>query len=81
MTQHTRPARAGKTDWAEGGLVFAGVLLLLEGVLAVLQGISAIAAAATTWRAGASASWRSRSRPASPSDRPSSTVSWASWRS
>ncbi|MFJ9865267.1 hypothetical protein [Streptomyces sp. NPDC101165] len=44
MTQHTRPARAGKTDWAEGGLVFAGVMLLVEGVLAVLQGISALAA-------------------------------------
>ena len=29
--------------WATGGLVFAGVLMLVNGLLAVLQGISAIA--------------------------------------
>ncbi|KMS68910.1 membrane protein [Streptomyces viridochromogenes] len=30
-------------DWATGGLVFAGVLMLVNGLLAILQGISAIA--------------------------------------
>ncbi|MEV7689453.1 hypothetical protein ACFW1F_04085 [Streptomyces bungoensis] len=46
MTQHTtRPAApAPHSDWAAGGTVFAGVLMLVEGVLAILQGISAIAA-------------------------------------
>lgn len=29
--------------WATGGLVFAGVLMLVNGLLAILQGISAIA--------------------------------------
>ncbi|EGX60862.1 integral membrane protein [Streptomyces zinciresistens K42] len=32
------------TGWLSGGLVFAGVLLLVNGLLALLQGISAIAA-------------------------------------
>lgn len=32
------------TGWLAGGLVFAGVLLLVNGLLAILQGISAIAA-------------------------------------
>ncbi|MFF4571296.1 hypothetical protein [Streptomyces sp. NPDC001410] len=53
MTQQTRPARAGTTDWAEGGLVFAGVMLLVEGVLAILQGISALAADDVYTRIGA----------------------------
>ncbi|ELS54769.1 putative Integral membrane protein [Streptomyces viridochromogenes Tue57] len=34
------PSAAG---WATGGLVFAGVLMLVNGLLAVLQGVSAIA--------------------------------------
>ncbi|MBE8471321.1 DUF7144 family membrane protein [Streptomyces justiciae] len=37
------PDRAG-SGWATGGLVFAGVLMLVNGVLAILQGISALAA-------------------------------------
>ncbi|GAA4064915.1 DUF7144 family membrane protein [Streptomyces shaanxiensis] len=36
----TAPAVPG---WVTGGLVFAGVLMLVNGLLAVLQGISAIA--------------------------------------
>ncbi|MEU6544688.1 hypothetical protein [Streptomyces sp. NPDC046859] len=43
-----RPAPAAGTgrasDWFTGGLVFAGVLMLVDGVLAILQGISALAA-------------------------------------
>ncbi|WAZ22989.1 hypothetical protein STRCI_004300 [Streptomyces cinnabarinus] len=34
----------GATPWQTGGLVFAGVLLMVNGVVAILQGISAIAA-------------------------------------
>lgn len=34
------PAEA---DWAAGGVVFAGVLMLMNGVLAIFQGISALA--------------------------------------
>lgn len=37
------PGRPGG-EWATGGLVFAGVLMLVNGVLAILQGISALAA-------------------------------------
>ncbi|MFI6009514.1 hypothetical protein ACIBAG_11895 [Streptomyces sp. NPDC051243] len=37
-----RPAPAAP-GWVTGGLVFAGVLMLVNGLLAVLQGISAIA--------------------------------------
>ncbi|MFD4571932.1 hypothetical protein ACFWNK_02650 [Streptomyces sp. NPDC058417] len=33
----------GDTGWAAGGVVFAGVLMLVNGVLAVFQGIAAIA--------------------------------------
>ncbi|MCM1971653.1 MULTISPECIES: hypothetical protein [Streptomyces] len=33
----------GATPWQTGGLVFAGVLMMVNGVVAVLQGISAIA--------------------------------------
>ncbi|MFJ9815824.1 hypothetical protein ACIRU3_11200 [Streptomyces sp. NPDC101151] len=44
MTQHTQRARTPNPGWVEGGVFFAGVLLLVEGVLAVLQGISALAA-------------------------------------
>ncbi|MGW5467586.1 DUF7144 family membrane protein [Streptomyces chartreusis] len=35
---------APTSDWITGGLVFAGVLMLVNGLLAILQGISAIAA-------------------------------------
>ncbi|MFC8348607.1 hypothetical protein [Streptomyces sp. NPDC057280] len=37
------PDRPG-SGWATGGVVFAGVLMLVNGVLAILQGISALAA-------------------------------------
>ncbi|MGV9449929.1 DUF7144 family membrane protein [Streptomyces sp. NPDC003635] len=39
------PGQAGPTgtDWQTGGLVFAGVLMMVYGVVAILQGISAIA--------------------------------------
>ncbi|MER7057833.1 MULTISPECIES: hypothetical protein [unclassified Streptomyces] len=38
------PRSADRTSgWVTGGVVFAGVLLLLNGALAVLQGIAAIA--------------------------------------
>jgi hypothetical protein len=47
MTQHTPPAPAPAPaphgGLAEGGTVFAGVLMLVNGVLAILQGISALA--------------------------------------
>lgn len=39
----TRAVPAPAPGWATGGLVFAGVLMLVSGLLAVLQGISAIA--------------------------------------
>ncbi|MGW0145946.1 DUF7144 family membrane protein [Streptomyces sp. NPDC003333] len=43
-----RPAPAAGTgrssDWFTGGLVLAGVLMLVDGVLAILQGVSALAA-------------------------------------
>lgn len=41
-TRGRRPAPA-VPGWVTGGLVFAGVLMLVNGLLAVLQGISAIA--------------------------------------
>jgi hypothetical protein len=37
-----QPAPSGY-NWTTGGLVFAGVLMLVNGLLAILQGISAIA--------------------------------------
>ncbi|MER5525132.1 hypothetical protein ABT075_11080 [Streptomyces sp. NPDC002677] len=43
MTQQTHPAPAPTGGWTTGGVVFAGVLLLINGVFAILQGISAIA--------------------------------------
>ncbi|MFF7979791.1 hypothetical protein ACFZDK_11735 [Streptomyces sp. NPDC007901] len=45
MSQQTHPAPAPGTSggWASGGIVFAGVLLLMNGVFAILQGISALA--------------------------------------
>ncbi|MGW0766082.1 DUF7144 family membrane protein [Streptomyces sp. NPDC002676] len=44
MTQQTHPAPASQHHWAAGGVVFAGVLMLVNGVLRVLEGISALAA-------------------------------------
>lgn len=43
MTQQTHSERPVNSGWAAGGMVFAGVLMLVNGVLAILQGISAIA--------------------------------------
>ncbi|WP_369181930.1 DUF7144 family membrane protein [Streptomyces mutabilis] len=56
MSQHAAPSPGRSTHgagaprsadrssgWVTGGVVFAGVLLLLNGALAVLQGIAAIA--------------------------------------
>jgi hypothetical protein len=45
MTQQTHPAPAStpSSGWTSGGVVFAGVLLLMNGIFAILQGISAIA--------------------------------------
>ncbi|MFH8802316.1 hypothetical protein ACH4F6_22355 [Streptomyces sp. NPDC017936] len=37
------PAPAARSGWAAGGVVFAGVMLVVNGVLAVFQGIAAIA--------------------------------------
>ncbi|WP_282701084.1 hypothetical protein [Streptomyces sp. CC219B] len=37
------PTPAPDTGWQTGGMVFAGVLMLVNGVVAVLQGISALA--------------------------------------
>lgn len=41
----SRPSGSGGGDsgWAAGGLVFAGVLLLVDGILAVIKGIAGIA--------------------------------------
>ncbi|MER6911364.1 hypothetical protein ABT354_06800 [Streptomyces sp. NPDC000594] len=36
------PPRERDSDWAVGGVIFAGILLLCNGVLAILQGIAAI---------------------------------------
>ena len=45
--QETEAGRYGMAQedsgWATGGIVFAGVLLLMNGILAIFQGISAIA--------------------------------------
>ncbi|MFF9376087.1 hypothetical protein ACF1BB_16225 [Streptomyces griseoluteus] len=43
MTQQTQSARPGHNGLAEGGAVFAGVLMLVNGILHIFQGISAIA--------------------------------------
>ncbi|WP_217545829.1 hypothetical protein [Streptomyces sp. GbtcB6] len=44
MSQQTHPAPTPSSGRAAGGLVFAGVLLLMNGILAILEGISALAA-------------------------------------
>ncbi|WP_418962978.1 DUF7144 family membrane protein [Streptomyces lavendofoliae] len=41
---HTAPGPArGRGGWASGGVMFAGVLMMVEGVLGMLQGIAGIA--------------------------------------
>ncbi|MEE1735289.1 hypothetical protein [Streptomyces sp. BE147] len=40
--QHRTPPST-TNSWATGGLVFAGVLMLVEGILGIFQGIAAIA--------------------------------------
>ncbi|ARP73148.1 hypothetical protein LK07_28960 [Streptomyces pluripotens] len=37
------PPPTGNSSWVAGGIVFAGVLMVVNGVLAILQGIAAIA--------------------------------------
>ncbi|WP_405554090.1 hypothetical protein [Streptomyces sp. NBC_01171] len=44
MSQQTQSARSQHNGLAEGGAVFAGVLMLVNGILHIFQGISAIAA-------------------------------------
>lgn len=52
MTQHAAPpvdpkhrtASAEGSEWASGGTVFAGVLMMVSGILSVLNGIAGIAA-------------------------------------
>ncbi|MEU6384849.1 hypothetical protein ABZ847_14875 [Streptomyces bauhiniae] len=44
MTQQTQSVRPERNGLAEGGAVFAGVLMLVNGILHIFQGISAIAA-------------------------------------
>ncbi|MFF7967363.1 hypothetical protein ACFZC3_18690 [Streptomyces sp. NPDC007903] len=43
MSQQTQSARSQYNGMAEGGAVFAGVLMLVNGILHIFQGISAIA--------------------------------------
>ncbi|MGW5043463.1 DUF7144 family membrane protein [Streptomyces griseoluteus] len=43
MTQQTQSARPEYNGLAQGGAVFAGVLMLVNGILHIFQGISAIA--------------------------------------
>lgn len=40
---HTRPARAGRQEWASGLTVFAAVMLFLSGLLSLFRGIMALA--------------------------------------
>ncbi|MEU3984825.1 hypothetical protein AB0F77_32985 [Streptomyces sp. NPDC026672] len=44
MAQQAHSTHPVNSGWVTGGLVFAGVLMLVHGILAILQGISAIAA-------------------------------------
>lgn len=39
----TSRTTGGGSQWAAGGLLFAGVLMLVDGILAIFKGISAIA--------------------------------------
>lgn len=39
----TSPRPGSGSEWASGGVLFAGVLLLVDGVLAVIKGIAGIA--------------------------------------
>ncbi|MFJ8541161.1 hypothetical protein ACIRFH_03925 [Streptomyces sp. NPDC093586] len=40
---HNTGRRSGGSAWASGGVVFAGVLMLIEGLFGVFNGIAAIA--------------------------------------
>ncbi|MFE9440422.1 hypothetical protein ACFYO2_15675 [Streptomyces sp. NPDC006602] len=42
-TGHSLTPTPTETAWATGGVVFAGVLMLMNGVMAIFQGISALA--------------------------------------
>ncbi|MFD4694596.1 hypothetical protein [Streptomyces sp. NBC_00683] len=42
-TPGTSPSPGSGSAWASGGVMFAGVLLLVDGVLAVIKGIAGIA--------------------------------------
>ncbi|MET7364470.1 hypothetical protein ABZS61_01335 [Streptomyces sp. NPDC005566] len=42
-TPGTSPRSGSGSAWASGGVLFAGVLLLVDGVLAVIRGIAGIA--------------------------------------
>ncbi|MFD9539361.1 hypothetical protein [Streptomyces sp. NPDC060022] len=42
-TPGTSPRQGSGSAWASGGVMFAGVLLLVDGVLAVIKGIAGIA--------------------------------------
>ncbi|MFF1677482.1 hypothetical protein ACFVYG_15735 [Streptomyces sp. NPDC058256] len=44
VDQKHRTASTGGSDWASGGTVFAGVLMMVTGILSVLNGIAGIAA-------------------------------------
>ncbi|MFJ2817261.1 hypothetical protein ACIQOU_06560 [Streptomyces sp. NPDC091279] len=46
------PPRHGGSGWVNGGVVFAGVLMLCSGVLAVLEGISALSSDSVYGRVG-----------------------------
>lgn len=53
MAQQAHTTQPANSGWVSGGIVFAGVLLLVNGILAILQGISAIAADDVWARVGA----------------------------
>jgi hypothetical protein len=42
-TGNTARQPGGRSAWASGGVVFAGVLMLIEGLFGILNGIAAIA--------------------------------------
>ncbi|MER5912396.1 hypothetical protein ABT124_18365 [Streptomyces sp. NPDC001982] len=53
MAQQVHATKLANSGWVSGGIVFAGVLMLVNGILAILQGISAIAADDVWARVGA----------------------------
>ncbi|MFF4752494.1 hypothetical protein [Streptomyces sp. NPDC001270] len=44
MAQQAHSTPPPNSGWVTGGIVFGGVLMLVNGILAILQGISAISA-------------------------------------